>query len=57
MVNKVKFSIVMSGGVFLLLGLVSRLASRRHNLHAKPRGLCKTGVLPLASGWKKVLSV
>ena len=55
MVNKSEFGVVMSSGVFMLLTLACQLASSRHKSHAKE--LDKTGVLPLADRWKKVLSV
>ena len=55
--DKSKFSVITSSGVFMLLASSCRLASSRHNPHVKSNGLGKTGVLPQAAGWKKVLSV
>ena len=45
-VNKSKFSVVMSSCVFVLLVSAYRLASNRYNPHAKSKGLGKIGMLP-----------
>ena len=53
-VKKSKFNVVISSGVFMLLASECWLASSGHNPHVKFRGLDKTGMLPLVTGWKKV---
>ena len=48
-VNKSKFSVIMSSGVFMLLASACWLISSRHNPHVQPRGLGKTSVLTASS--------